>query len=145
MDFKLVAKAAVQRDVREGTYSEDLVNAVKELWEISQQHGSTHFTETEPFPSEDEANKWMAKAQSYGKTQGLFVHRARGVVPSVANALVLWVESTQDRVNRIEKRKAKEAEKAAEKAAPGAKLQERAAQQKAAQEAGKTPQQQGKK
>lgn len=117
MDFELVAKAAVRRTVREGTYSDELMNDVAEIWEISQSHGTTHLIETGSFPDEEEAKKWLSKAQTYGKTQGIFIHQARGVLPKKPNALVVWAESTEERVSRIESRKAAEEEKAARKAA----------------------------
>jgi len=117
MDFKLVSKAAAVKTFREGTYDDELIAAVEEIWAIVQEHGEGYVIETPAFPSQEEADKWMAKAQAYGKTRGWFVHKARGYVPSVENALVISAEDAEERQERIRERKEKAADLEKRKAA----------------------------
>lgn len=117
MDFKLVAKNNVEKSFRETTYPEDMRNAVNEIWGVISEMGDGYVVETEPFPTAEDARKWMAKAQAYGKTRGIFLRQARGYKPSVANALVLTAEGLDVRQQRIDERKAKAEELKARKEA----------------------------
>jgi len=123
VDFKLVAKTEVQKVVREGTYDEDLMNTVKEIWTVAQEHGQTHNIYLPSFGSGEEgataARKWMVKAQNYGKTIGVFVHQVRNVAPEEENGLVVNAESLQEREDRIAARKQREEENQAIKEAGG--------------------------
>lgn len=103
MDFKLVAKSEGSRIVREGTYTDELKNDVAEAWEYAQKHGETHNIQAE-FPSLEARDEWLKKAQAYGKTQGLFVSKARGY--ETADTMLLFtVQSLAKREARIRERK----------------------------------------
>jgi hypothetical protein len=115
MDFKLVAKTEGTRVVREGTYSDELKTAVAEAWEIAQEHGERFNVQAE-FADKDERDKWLAKAQAYGKTQGLYLSKARGY-ESEDNVLLFNMQRLAERDARIADRKARADKIAALKAA----------------------------
>jgi hypothetical protein len=122
MDFKLVAKTeAPKKAPRETTFDEELTNAVNEIWEVIREHGDGYVVELPSFGQGEDgakaANKWMARAQAYGKTVGVFLSRARAYVPSEENGLVLTGESLAEREQRIADAKTKAEELAARKAA----------------------------
>lgn len=115
MDFKLVAKSEGSRVVREGTYTDELKASVAEAWEYAQKHGETHNIGAD-FPSKDERDDWLRKAQAYGKTQGLYVSKARGY-ETEDTQLLFTVQNLAEREARIRERKQRAEKIAALKAA----------------------------
>lgn len=107
MDFKAVP-LAIAKTVKEGTYSDELKSQVAEAWEIQQQLGAGHALTAE-FESQAERDEWLRKAQAYGKTQDLFVSKAR-VVETADNVLAFTVQVESVRQEKIAERKAKAAE-----------------------------------
>jgi hypothetical protein len=101
--------------VREGTYSDELKAQVADAWETQQTVGPTHALMAE-FGSQKERDLWLRVAQAYGKTQDLFVSKARSVVTE-GNVLAFTVQVESVRQAKIAERKAKAEEIKARKAA----------------------------
>jgi len=116
MDFKLVPKTVGEKIVREGTYSEELKLAVAEAWLYAQEHGESNDLVADEFKSKEERDDWLRKAQAYGKTQGLFLSKARAY-ETADTVLRFTVVKAEEREARIRERKEREKKIAALKAA----------------------------
>jgi hypothetical protein len=116
MDFKLVPKTAGERIVREGTYSEELKTAVAEAWLYAQEHGEHSDLIADEFKTKEERDDWLRKAQAYGKTQGLYLSKARGY-ETADTVLRFTVVNLAEREAKIRERKERAAKIEALKAA----------------------------
>ena len=105
MDFEAVAIASAPKVVREGTYTDELKLAVKEAWEAQQTLGEGYALQV-TFKDKAERDEWLKKAQAYGKTQDLFVSKARSV-QAPENVLAFTVQVESVRQAKIEERKAR--------------------------------------
>lgn len=105
MDFTLVAKSEGTRAVREGTYTDQLKAEVAEAWEYAQKHGETHNIGAD-FESKEARDEWLRKAQAYGKTQGLYLSKARGY-ETADTRLLFTVQILAEREVKIRERKAR--------------------------------------
>jgi hypothetical protein len=95
MDFEAVALATATKTVREGTYTDELKTDVKEAWEAQQTLGEGYALQAK-FASKEARDEWLKKAQAYGKTQDLFVSKARAVeTPDNVLAFTVQVESVR--------------------------------------------------
>lgn len=103
MDFEAVTLATATKSVREGTYSDELKSDVKEAWEAQRSLGEGYALSA-TFKSEAERNEWLKKAQAYGKTQDLFVSKARAI-ETAENVLAFTVQIESERQGRIQARK----------------------------------------
>lgn len=115
MDFEAVSLATAPKKVREGTYSDELKAQVAEAWEAQQTLGEGYALQA-TFGSQEERDLWLKVAQGYGKTQDLFVSKARSVVTE-DHVLAFTVQVESVRQERIAERKRKAAELEARKAA----------------------------
>lgn len=112
MDFEAVSLATAPKAVREGTYSDELKASVAEAWE-AQQSLPEGLALKVAFADKDGADLWLRKAQAYGKTQDLFVSKAKGAVdpeteqPYPDNVLVFTVQVESVRQARIAERKSR--------------------------------------
>lgn len=108
MDFEAVSLATAPKKVREGTYSDELKAQVAEAWEAQQQVGEGYALRA-TFGSQEERDLWLKVAQAYGKTQDLFVSKARSVITE-DHVLAFTVQVESVRQARIQERKIKAAE-----------------------------------
>jgi hypothetical protein len=106
MDFEAVALATSTKAVREGTYTDELMASVREAWEAQLSLGEGYCLRTKKgqFKDKAERDEWLRKAQAYGKSQDLFVSKARAEETD-DDVLAFTVQIESERQGRIQARK----------------------------------------
>lgn len=105
MDFEAVSLATAPKAVREGTYSDELKASVTEAWQAQLTLGAGYALKA-TFPTEEAKLEWLRKAQAYGKTQDLFVSKAKSV-KTAENVLAFTVQVESERQRKIAERKSR--------------------------------------